>query len=330
MRTPAAKVQKPKKAIEIKILDENESKSDAKPCKSVEKPKSFLRKGDGHVTKKLKDGGNWESVSSIFTATKSSKFYESINFTPSQTMSKFRPPEGGRDSYEPPITTHQDFSESRVSDNVASRISNLKERYSTSKKKASEEDSNQKTPQVKLDLCTPGRNGRSPLNHSSSLKLSVEKSIDRESVSSRRASAMPQSVKTKPSLHQIKEEPRQPVAPFTLTKRHSIKRDVSSEAIKRKLESQDKMIARLREDIQLREQEMKKAQDKMSLKINRLQNENTSLKKSKPVSRVPFNMSTTQIQDLKASPPKRNVSKLAVFHPTKAKEAPSMPVESEY
>ena len=102
---------------------------------------------------------------------------------------------------------------------------------------------------------------------------------------------MPQSSKAKPSLHQIKEEPRKPVAPFSVTKRHSIKRDVSSEAIKKKLESQDKMIAKLREDIQLREQEMKKAQDKMSFKINRLQNENTSLKKAKP--RVPFNMSSS-------------------------------------
>ena len=75
---------------------------------------------------------------------------------------------------------------------------------------------------------------------------------------------------------------------------------------------------------------MKKAQDKMSLKINRLQNENITLKKSKPVSRVPFNMSTTNIQEPKASIPKRNPSKLAVFQPTKAKEAPSTPVESEY
>jgi hypothetical protein len=136
-----------------------------------------------------------------------------------------------------------------VSENVASRITNLKERYGTSSKKVSEDDSNQKTPQVKLDLCTPSRNGRSPLNNSSSLKLSVEKSIDRGSTSSRRASVMPHSLKTKPSLHQIKEEPRKPVAPFTVTKRRSIKRDVSSEAIKKKLESQDKMIAKLREDI---------------------------------------------------------------------------------
>lgn len=120
------------------------------------------------------------------------------------------------------------------------------------------------------------------------------------------------------------------MAPFSVSKRHSIKRDVSSEAIKRKLELQDKMIAKLKEDIQLREQEMKKAQDKMSIKISRLQNENTSLKKSKPVSRVPFNMSSTKIQDLKASPPKRSASKLAVFQAPNAKEAPSTPVESEY
>lgn len=192
VRTPAAKVQKPKRPVEIKIQDDNESRSDIKAFKSVEKPKAFLRKGEGHLTKKLKDG-NWDkvSVSSIFTATKSSKFYESINFTPSQTISKFRPPEGGRDSIEPPITTQQDFSESRVSDNVASRISNLKERYSTSNKKGSQDDSTQKTPYVKLDLCTPGRNGRSPINQSSSFKLSVDKSIDRGSVSSRRVSVKP-------------------------------------------------------------------------------------------------------------------------------------------
>ena len=70
------------------------------------------------------------------------------------------------------------------------------------------------------------------------------------------------------------------------------------------------MIAKLKDDMLQRDLDMKKAQEKMTLKIHRLQNENTSLKKSK--SRAPFNMSTATVAP-KQRIEKRSPSKLAVF-----------------
>ncbi|TNV85616.1 hypothetical protein FGO68_gene3046 [Halteria grandinella] len=303
--------------------------------------KTFLKKGQGHVAKKIHQ--NWDkiSISSLSKNSTQKFFFDSLNFTPSQTISKFGASTDRQEIGVKPFTRISDIYEKKAPESKNNnsskfrdeRISSLKERYSSNNKTQTKQPQKDNLPRTNFQSPLTSRN-RSPLNNDlanvddslnislisgQKRELSTQKKIKKVSaVTTCRGTHTLTSTDARKGMHlqQIKEErPKvnvssrnQPLRVFQQLKIDAPKRSslqpkeniqqqvkvkkvqIDMGKVQKQMESQEKIITVLRDEIKQREKEMKLAQERMLQQITRLERENLLLKKVHADPPLPFSM----------------------------------------